>query len=214
MIDNQQPAEEVREIKRMLRGVMNGPVSASMREKGLAYKVNFGVELPRLREMATELPHTYNLAAALWKEDIRECRLLATMLMPPAEFDEELGELWVEQMRFLEEAEMAAMHLFAHTPWASQKAFEWMAAERELTQICGYLLLARLFMAGAELSDRDEAEYLDHTATALKSSSTVLQRAAGKTLTKYMNLGPDREEAAENMLQSLADAADSADSPS
>ena len=60
---------------------MNGPVSQSMREKGLAYKVNFGVELPRLREMAEEWPHNYELAAALWKENIRECRLLAGMLM-------------------------------------------------------------------------------------------------------------------------------------
>ena len=42
----------MRHIKRSLRGVMNGPVSASMRDKGLAYKVIFGVELPRLQQMA------------------------------------------------------------------------------------------------------------------------------------------------------------------
>ena len=57
--------EQLRNIKRSLRGVMNGPVSASMREKGLTYKVNFGVELPRLQQMAAGLPHTYELAAAL-----------------------------------------------------------------------------------------------------------------------------------------------------
>ena len=55
--------EQVRNVKLRLRGVMNGITSTSMREKGLAYKVNFGVELPRLREMAEELPHTYALAA-------------------------------------------------------------------------------------------------------------------------------------------------------
>ena len=79
---------------------MNGPVSQSMREKGLAYKVNFGVELPRLREMAEEWPHNYELAAALWKENIRECRLLAGMLMPTEDFPADLAELWVEQMNF------------------------------------------------------------------------------------------------------------------
>ena len=36
-IDNTQLAEHLRMIKRSLRGVMNGPVSASMREKGLIY---------------------------------------------------------------------------------------------------------------------------------------------------------------------------------
>ena len=64
-IDNTQLAEQLRMIKRSLRGVMNGPVSASMREKGLNYKIIFGVELPRLQAMANEFPHTYELAAAL-----------------------------------------------------------------------------------------------------------------------------------------------------
>ena len=66
--DKESPVEDwVRHVKRSLRGMMNGPVSASMRSKGQTYKVNFGVELPRLREMAEELPHTFSLAIALWR---------------------------------------------------------------------------------------------------------------------------------------------------
>ena len=93
-IDNTQLAEQLRMIKRSLRGVMNGPVSASMREKGLNYKIIFGVELPRLQAMANEFPHTYELAAALWKENIRECRLLAGMLeCPPKVWTSELARI-------------------------------------------------------------------------------------------------------------------------
>ena len=44
--------EQIREIKQQLRSLMNGAASASMREKGLNYKVNFGVELPRLKQLA------------------------------------------------------------------------------------------------------------------------------------------------------------------
>ena len=122
-IDNTQLAEQLRMIKRSLRGVMNGPVSASMREKGLNYKIIFGVELPRLQAMANEFPHTYELAAALWKENIRECRLLAGMLMPTESMDAELARIWVEQMQFVEEAECTVLYLFSHTPWASVCAF-------------------------------------------------------------------------------------------
>lgn len=46
---------EIRDIKQALRGMMNGIVSHSMREKGANYKVNFGVELPRLQAFAEEL---------------------------------------------------------------------------------------------------------------------------------------------------------------
>ena len=195
--------EQLRTIKRSLRGVMNGPVSHSMREKGLTYKVNFGVELPRLKEMADTLPHTYELAAALWKEDIRECRLLAGMLMPAEAFDAELAEVWVEQMRFAEEAECTVMHLFAHTSWASTKAFEWMAQESPMHQLCAYLLLARLFMQGLSPSERDAQEYLDQTETALLSPDRLTARAALKALDKYMDLGADQQNAAEHLLQKL-----------
>ncbi len=195
---------QVRFVKRSLHGMMNGPVSASMREKGLTYKVNFGVELPRLREFATSLPHTYELASALWKEDIRECRILAGLLMPAEKFDSELADVWVEQMRFAEEAECTVMNLFVHLKDASDKAFEWMAAEQPLTQVCGYLLLARLLMGGARLTERDEQEFLDHAATALAVDSPMAVRsAAQKCLMKFMDAGEREEQMAEAMLAQL-----------
>ena len=40
--------EQLKDIKTQLRLSMNGAVSQSMREKGLLYKLNFGVELPRM----------------------------------------------------------------------------------------------------------------------------------------------------------------------
>ena len=69
--------ETLRKIKTELRLSMNGVASAYMRESGMNYKVNFGVEIPRLREIAAGLPEDHQLAQALWKEDIRECKLLA-----------------------------------------------------------------------------------------------------------------------------------------
>lgn len=195
MTENEGTAALLRDIKQDLRGMMNGPVSASMREKGLAYKVNFGVETPRLQAYAESLPHTYALAAALWKEDIRECRLLAGMLMPADKFDSELAEIWVEQMRFTEEAEHTVMNLFCHASWASGKAFEWIAANDDMRQICGYLIFCRLFMRGMKPSARDAQEFVDQAHSALASGSPAVSRAAAKALIKYEELddNPVRE---------------------
>ena len=44
--------EQLKDIKTQLRLSMNGAVSQSMREKGLVYKLNFGVELPRIKMIA------------------------------------------------------------------------------------------------------------------------------------------------------------------
>lgn len=194
-------SEQLRSVKQNLRSVMNGPVSQSMREKGLTYKVNFGVELPRLREMATELPHSYDLAAALWKEDIRECRLLAAMLMPTEAFSEDLAELWVEQMRFNEEAECTVLHLFARLPFAASLAFRWVAREESMFRLCGWMLFSRLFMSGAQPAPRDANEFLDQAQAELCSADALsIRRAAHKALLRFTELGDEEARRGDEVL--------------
>ena len=74
--------EQLKDIKTQLRLSMNGAVSQSMREKGLLYKLNFGVELPRIKMIAEGYEKNHDLAQALWKENIRECKIMAAMLQP------------------------------------------------------------------------------------------------------------------------------------
>lgn len=181
---------------------MNGPVSQSMREKGLTYKVNFGVELPRLRQMAEAMPHTYELAAALWKENIRECRLLAAMLMPTDAFEPDLADLWVEQMQFPEEAECTVIHLFARLPYASSKAFEWIAREEPMFRLCGWHLLSRLFMQGAKPAPRDVEELLDQASAELQSNDLTLKRAVHTAILRFMDLGEEEEQRGDKVLAS------------
>ena len=43
---------ELKEIKRLYRRYMNGMVAQSMRDKGMPYRVNFGLTMPLLRRIA------------------------------------------------------------------------------------------------------------------------------------------------------------------
>ena len=58
--------QQLKDIKTRLRLSMNGAVSQSMREKGLVYKLNFGVELPRIKSIAADYGKDHALAQALW----------------------------------------------------------------------------------------------------------------------------------------------------
>ena len=133
--------ETIKDIKGQFRLFMNGVVSQSMREKGLDYKLNFGIELPRLKEIAARYEKNHEVAQALWKENIRECKILAGMLQPVETFYPEIADIWVEDMRYPEIAELTCMSLFQYLPYASEKAFEWMADEREYFQLCGFMLV-------------------------------------------------------------------------
>ena len=88
---------KVKEIKQSLRQLMNGVTAKSMREKGMDYHLSWGASIPDLQKMAAEYGKDYSLAIELWKENIRECKILATMIMPPEEMPVEIVELWMEQ---------------------------------------------------------------------------------------------------------------------
>ena len=68
----------MRERKRRFRKARNGVVAASMREKGITYRVNFGLTLPLLRRIAASIPPQKELADRLWNESVRESKMLAT----------------------------------------------------------------------------------------------------------------------------------------
>ena len=119
--------EQLKDIKTQLRLSMNGAVSQSMREKGLVYKLNFGVELPRIKMIAEGYEKNHDLAQALWKEEIRECKILAGMLQPIETFYPEIADIWVENIRNIEIAELTCMNLFQHLPYAPAKSFHWIA---------------------------------------------------------------------------------------
>ena len=151
----------VREIKKELRANMNGIASQYMRENGANYHVNFGVELPRLHNIASEFEPNHQVAQQLWHENVRESKILATILMPTERFYEELADIWVDQIDNAEIAQMASMYLFARLPYVSTKAFEWIASESDIRQLCGYLMIARLLMLGAVFNERSIEELKD-----------------------------------------------------
>lgn len=183
--------ERLNAIKRSFRLVMNGPASQSMREKGVEYKINWGVPLTQLRQMANDYGKDMELAIALWKEDIRECKILATLIMPPEEMSEELADLWMEQTTSQEMAEMEAFNLYQHVEGAAAWAYRWIATGKDLYQIAGYDILGRLFMRGLEPDERGVNELLDQADAALREGSAGVRHAALNCLVRFAGLGDD-----------------------
>ena len=193
MMDERLRMKEVKEIKQSFRLLMNGVTASSMRQKGVEYKLNWGVNIFDLQRMAVDYGKDYELAVELWKEDIRECKLLATMIMPAEEMPSEVVDIWMEQTRSQEMIEMAVFNLYQHLPYAAQKAFQWMAADNDLYQIAAYLLLARLFMQGLEPDERGINEIIDNAVSALEGGTLQVKHAALKCLTHLAELGDTYE---------------------
>ena len=193
--------DQVKAIKQSFRQMMDGAVSKSMREKGLEYKLNWGATLPRLREKADEIGKEYDLAIALWKEDVRECKILATMIMPPDKMLPEVAEIWMEQTLSQEIAEQAAFNLYQYLPYAPQKAYEWMASDKPLYQLCGFHILSRLFMNKQEPNERGINEFIDQALAALEGDSIGVRKAAMSAVQRFAELGLVYERLAKSAMK-------------
>ena len=178
--------EQLKDIKTQLRLSMNGAVSQSMREKGLVYKLNFGVELPRIKGIAAAYEKNHTLAQALWKEDIRECKILAGLLQPVETFLPEIADIWIDTMPTVEIAELTSMNIFQHLPYAPAKAFRWIADERELAQVCGFLTIARLLQKKGDMEDRVANEFLDQAVSCFLAGSYAVRNAVSAALRRFM----------------------------
>lgn len=184
---------QLKAIKQSFRLMMNGEASRSMREKGVEYKLNWGVTLPQLKQMATEWEKSYDLAIALWKEDIRECKILATLLMPAGQMPQEVAEIWMEQTRSQEMAEMLAFNLFQYLDYAPDLAYRWIANGQDLYQICGYNILSRLFMKGQEPNERGINEFIDQAQAALQGGSYGVRHAAMNCAMRFAEMNGQYE---------------------
>lgn len=200
---NQDVNIQVKAIKQAFRLMMDGAVAQSMRQKGLDYHLNWGATLPRLREMADEYGKNYELAIALWKENVRECKILATMIMPAEKVLPEVIDIWMEQTPTTEIAEQAAFNLYQYLPYAPEKAYTWIASDRELCQLCGFHILSRLFMNGQEPNERGINEFVDQALAALQGESMIVRKAAMMAMQRFANLGLVYHRLAKNAIKTI-----------
>ena len=191
--------------------MMDGSIAQSMRDKGLNYHLNWGATLPRLQEMAKEIANSqepiancqYDLAIALWKENVRECKILATMLMPADQILPEVVDIWMEQIPSQEIAEQLAFNLWQHLPFAPEKAYQWIASDKEYDQLCGFHVLTRLFMNHQEPNERGINEYLDQMVAALQGPFSSVRKAAMQSVLRFAELGLVYERMAKSVLKSI-----------
>lgn len=166
--------DELREIRTQLRMAMNGVISTSMREKGMIYKLNFGVPLPEVKLIAARHEPGSELAAALWKEDIREFKLLAPLLKPVDDFPFEQAEQWVKEIPYLEIAEQCSRNLFCKLPYAEDLTLELIVNKKdEYARTVAFLIWCEMFRQGKDMTEPAKATFL------AESMRTVLRTDFG-----------------------------------
>lgn len=196
---------EIREIRNQLRLAMNGVASTSMREKGIKYKLNFGVSIPDLKEIASTHKPDGELAKALWKEDIREFKILASYLQPANDFSHDEARYWIKDLPYMEVAEACSRNLFSKIPKAEELAIKLLAEEKKGYNHCiSFLILSYWFNEGKELNALDKRIFLTKGQLILSAFPLSLFAERQSVLNAFRCYGLQSKEQAKEIMNLVA----------
>ena len=120
---------------------------------GISTKKALGVSIPDLRKIAREIGKDHDLAKELWSSDIRETRILASLIDNPKEVTKEQMDAWVKDFDCWDVCDQTCMNLFRHTQYAYQKAVEWSARDEEFVKRAGFVMMATLAVSDKKADD-------------------------------------------------------------
>jgi 3-methyladenine DNA glycosylase AlkD len=151
---------QYKNILKRLKALSNPKAIEGMAKFGITPKRTFGVSIPNLRKIAKEIGKNHELAQKLWELNIRETRILASMIDDPKSVTEEQMENWVKEFDYWEICDQVCQNLFTYTKFAYQKAIEWSKRDEEFVKRAGFALMAWLAFKDKEAKDEQFEKFL------------------------------------------------------
>ncbi len=135
---------DIAAVLRELEALGDPSSAAGMARFGITPAHTFGVRLPALRALARRLGRDHELALALWEQDNREARILASMVAVPDRVTEAQMEAWAAAFDYWEICDQVVMNLFRRTRFAVTKAHAWSERDETFVKRAGFVLMAQL----------------------------------------------------------------------
>lgn len=146
-------------ILRKLKSQRNDKNLAGMARFGIATDKAFGIKHPILKDIARQYRKDHQLALELWDSGYHEARLLATIIDDPKQVTERQAEAWVKQINSWDICDGFTGSLIDKTPFAYEKAIEWVHREPEFVRRAGFALMAWLPVHDKKAADSKFDEF-------------------------------------------------------
>lgn len=142
-------------IHAKFRQLRSGEVADNLKAQGVTYRLAWGVQSYRMRDIAAGLQPDAEVAEYLWNEDVRESKLLAPRLYPIDSMTEETATRWADTTPYVEVADQLAMHLLSRTSFAGHLSEQWLQeGNSEMRQYLALMIASRLETLAPGLRDK------------------------------------------------------------
>ena len=154
------PAWTVAETLERMRGLAEPGGREGMARFGINPDRALGVRIPDLRRLAKEIGTDHRLALGLWRTEIHEARIMASMIDDPAKVTERQMESWVGDFDSWDLCDQCCGNLFDRSPSAYSKAMEWSGRDEEFVKRAAFALMAWSAVHDKGAEDRVFLEFL------------------------------------------------------
>jgi len=130
-----------------------------MARYGIRTERSFGIGMEPLKAKAKEMGKDHESALQLWNSGFREARLLAVLIDEKKKVTSEQMESWVKDFDSWDICDGTCLHLFSMTPFAIDKAKEWVHRPEEFQRRAGFVLMATIPVKNKKTSDVELEEF-------------------------------------------------------
>jgi 3-methyladenine DNA glycosylase AlkD len=124
-----------------------------MARYGIVAKNVYGVSVGDLRDLAKKLGKSHDLAAALWKTEVYEARMLAAFVEEKARVTPAQMDRWAKVFDNWAICDHCCFHLFDKTPHAWPKIEAWTKRPEEFVKRAGFALIASVALHDKKAPD-------------------------------------------------------------
>lgn len=124
-----------------------------MAKFGIISEKRLGVSIPDLRKLAKEVKINHQLAVKLWKADIPEAKILASMIADADKMTNKQMEDWVDDINSWDICDQVCLNVFRKTSLAWEKIKDWSNSKEEFVKRTAFSLTACLAVHEKKIED-------------------------------------------------------------
>ncbi len=154
-----EPEDVIKKLKALSKNAKPG-FREGMARYGIVSDTALGIPVPETRRLAKEIGKDHALALRLWKEDIHEAKILASMIDDPELVSENQMDKWAGDFYSWDICDQCCGNLFDKTPHCEKKIRQWVADEREFVRRAGFVMMAARAVHDKKAKDAEFLLYL------------------------------------------------------
>jgi 3-methyladenine DNA glycosylase AlkD len=154
-----EPEDAIRKLKVLSKDAKPG-FREGMARYGIVSDTALGIPVPETRKLAKEIEKNHGLALRLWKVDIHEAKMLASMIDDPELVSEKQMDRWARDFYSWDICDQCCGNLFDKTLHCEKKIRQWVADEREFVRRAGFVMMAARAVHDKKAKDAEFLVYL------------------------------------------------------